>query len=70
MKNPYMFLTIIVHGLKNPKNGIDAYLQLLVVELKNRGWRHCNLHVKGIFFRMYAFFIMDNDRFSSVRDAL
>ena len=37
MKNSYMFLTVIVPGPKNPKNGIDVYLQPLVNELKNCG---------------------------------
>lgn len=33
MKDPYMFLTIIVPGPKNPKQRIDVYLQPLIAEL-------------------------------------
>ncbi|GJZ78223.1 hypothetical protein Tco_0642895 [Tanacetum coccineum] len=33
MKDPYMFLTIIIPGLKNPKQRIDVFLQPLIKEL-------------------------------------
>ena len=33
MKDPYMFLTIIVPGPKNPKQKLDVYLQPLIAEL-------------------------------------
>ncbi|GJY60354.1 uncharacterized protein Tco_0461011 [Tanacetum coccineum] len=33
MKDPYMFLTIIIPGPKNPKQMLDVYLQPLIVEL-------------------------------------
>jgi len=31
---PYMFLTLIIPGPKNPKEKIDVYLQSLIDELK------------------------------------
>ena len=34
MTTPYMFLSCIIPGPKNPKNMIDAYLQPLIDELK------------------------------------
>ena len=34
MKNPVMFLTVIIPGPKNPKHKIDVYLQPLIDELK------------------------------------
>ena len=34
MKEEYMFLTVIVPGLKNPKNKLDVFLQPLIAELK------------------------------------
>lgn len=34
MKKPYMFLTVIAPGPRNPKQKIDLYLQPLVQELK------------------------------------
>ncbi|XP_039115102.1 uncharacterized protein LOC120250331 [Dioscorea cayenensis subsp. rotundata] len=34
MKDPYMFLTVIVPGPKNPKQKLDVYLQPLIAELK------------------------------------
>lgn len=37
MKNPIMFLTIIVPGPKNPKHKLDVYLQPLIEEL-NQLW--------------------------------
>ena len=33
MKKSYMFLTVIVPGLSNPKHNINLYLQLLIQEL-------------------------------------
>ena len=35
MKNPYMFLTVIVPGPKNPKQNIDVFLQPLIAELND-----------------------------------
>ncbi|XP_039123357.1 uncharacterized protein LOC120259972 [Dioscorea cayenensis subsp. rotundata] len=35
MKDPYMFLTVIVPGPKNPKKKLDVYLQPLIAELKH-----------------------------------
>ena len=29
-----MFLTVIIHGPKNPKEKLDVFLQPLIVELK------------------------------------
>ena len=34
MKNPYMFLILIIPSLKNPGQNIDLYLQPLIDELK------------------------------------
>ena len=34
MTTPFMFLTCVILGSKNPKNKIDVYLQHLVDELK------------------------------------
>ena len=34
MTTPYMFLTLIIPGLYNPKSRIDVYLQPLINELK------------------------------------
>ena len=34
MKTPYIFLTLIVTGLQNPKKLIDVYMQLLIEELQ------------------------------------
>ncbi|KAG6428173.1 hypothetical protein SASPL_112423 [Salvia splendens] len=35
MKDPYMFLTVIVPGPKNPKQNIDVFLQPLIAELND-----------------------------------
>ncbi|XP_039146743.1 uncharacterized protein LOC120283984 [Dioscorea cayenensis subsp. rotundata] len=35
MKNPYMFLSLICPGPKNPKKNIDVFLQPLIEELKH-----------------------------------
>ena len=35
MKDEYMFLSIIVPGLRNPKEKLDVFLQPLIVELKH-----------------------------------
>jgi hypothetical protein len=37
MKDPVIFLTVIILGPKNPKHRIDVYLQLLIDEL-NKLW--------------------------------
>jgi hypothetical protein len=37
MKNPVMFFTVIISGLKNPKHKVDVYLQPLIDEL-NKLW--------------------------------
>ena len=34
MKEQYMFLTVIVPGLRNPKDKLDGYLQTLISELQ------------------------------------
>ena len=34
MTTPFMFLTCVIPGPKNPKNKIDVYLQPLIDELK------------------------------------
>ena len=34
MTTPFMFLTCVIPGPKNPKNKIDVYLQALADELK------------------------------------
>ena len=34
MTTPYMFLTLIIPGPRNPKGKIDVYLQPLIDELK------------------------------------
>ncbi|XP_049388507.1 uncharacterized protein LOC125852871 [Solanum stenotomum] len=35
MKDPYLFLSVIVPGPKNPKQQLDVFLQPLIAELKN-----------------------------------
>ena len=35
MKNEYVFLSIIVPGLRNPKEKLDVFLQPLIAELKH-----------------------------------
>jgi len=34
MTTPFMFLTCVIHSLKNPKNKIDVYLQPLINDVK------------------------------------
>ena len=35
MKEEYMFLAVIVPGLKNPKEKLDVFLQALIAELRD-----------------------------------
>ena len=35
MKEPHIFLLVIVPGLNNPKHRIDVFLQPLIAELKH-----------------------------------
>ena len=56
MKNPYMFLTVVVPGPDDPTQGIDVYLQPLIEELKtlwNEGVETYDISRKRNF-RMFA----------------
>ena len=58
MKDPYMFLSMLIPGHKTPGNNIDVYLQPLIDELKDLwdGVNAYDAHKKETFFCVEPFY--------------
>lgn len=64
MASPYIFLTLLIPGLKSPEKNIDLYLQLLIGELKqlwNIGVETYDSHSKQNFLMRAALMWTIND---------